>query len=148
MGRVKLPHRIGLTVVSLIFVAAGVTFNVFKSHGFTATGKDCHESARSVYVSGADSPIIVRHGELWQGSLQIHNQSSSKVLLDQITTSCECLSVKPDSALLEPYDSKDLAVLFDTRLEHDFRGALKVKIVGKDHNGEVLMIKVMDINVE
>ena len=98
-------------------------------------------------------PPILNLGELAPGSsakavLHITNRSSSRQSGIFMTTSCDCLTVRPEDYSIESGETAELTVTFDTTGEPGFRGPLAIEVIGKNKEEATLFSAIVNVTVE
>jgi hypothetical protein len=92
---------------------------------------------------GALSP-----GESAQAALRVRNGGSDTVRIERVETSCPCVSVNPSRATVKPGCTAELTVAFDAEHSPDFRGPLRVAVLGRGPDDRVAFQTAVDLSVE
>jgi len=90
---------------------------------------------------------VVGRGQVTQGTLQLRNQTQTRVEIDSVRTSCPCLVVHLPSKALEPTEAVDGIARLDMGTEPEFRGDLRIEIRGRTRDGRVLFVAIVDASV-
>lgn len=80
----------------------------------------------------------VRPGESVRAEMTLRNPHPAAVTVERVETSCPCVRVTPASLHIEPRESAELGIAFDPTDEPDFRGGLRVEVIGRGEGGDVV----------
>lgn len=79
--------------------------------------------------------------------LAVTNQSEENITVSKFETSCSCIHLDAVSLHLKPHESREIAIWFDPAEEPNFRGKLKMRLVGRDQNEVEVLQTNVDIEV-
>ena len=132
-----LGHGIKRNAIYFLSLTGTCTMLVaFSGCNSSKTTKTPHNDTVDEGLSLATNPKLIDFGKLdfrkkYLASFVVNNRSKTKTIqVNQIKTSCPCVSVSPQEFDLPPGQSVHCEVQFDSRDEPEFRGTLMVDVQG------------------
>lgn len=81
---------------------------------------------------------ILPPGRPASGRLTLKNASVETIRIERVETSCPCIRVSLLPAQVEGGSEQPLTVTFDPTEEPEFRGGLRVEVIGREAGGATL----------
>ena len=100
--------------------------------------RTAHNKSRLVVDPDPVSLGFLRPGEQGHVTFTVRNPESNLMVVDEVKSSCPCVSVSNLPARIDPGGSARFVVSFDPAEEPDFRGGLSVELIGMGPDRAVL----------
>ena len=81
----------------------------------------------------------VRCGERLRAEVLVKNRRAKRCAVAAWRTSCDCLSIQPDTVSVEPADAARLTCALDFSSEPEFAGGLGIQVEGLDAARNVVL---------
>lgn len=92
----------------------------------------------------------IRRGDGGSGRLRVANPGGVAVTIHRFEASCPCLTIEagPLPLRIAPAGEVEARVVFDSRVEPEFRGRLVIGVEGRDAGGRVVLETTVKAAVE
>ena len=77
-------------------------------------------------------------GRTARGEFRLANRLDESIAILRVETSCECVTVNPDSFRIDPRGEIPLRIAFDPSGEPNFRGKLRVEVIGYGPSDQIV----------
>lgn len=82
-----------------------------------------------------------------QGDWEVHNSTDAIVSVDQIESSCDCVTISPRRFSVEPGSFAKLIINYEPSEYPNFRGVLSVDVDGKSAEGETVFHGIVKVEI-
>jgi Protein of unknown function (DUF1573) len=99
------------------------------------------------HVNGIDLGVVMRGSKAWHAFWLANQNPAQQLEISRVETTCDCLSVKLTSQVIEANKRGLVRVALDTTKEPDFTGHLDVEIRFYDPNNNLIDQKTVSVEV-